>query len=195
MLCPERLSAFKRGLNEAGYIEGQNVAIEYRWADGQFDRVPGLLADLVRRPLTVLVAGGGTVQAVKAAGVTIPTVFTSGGDPVQEGLVASLSRPGGTMTGVTFFVIALGPKELEMLLAAVPSTKLIGFVSNPGYPFAAHQTEVLEAAVRAVGRKMVVQSVANEAGIEPAFAAFRQQGVDSLIVGGGPFFIAGARKW
>jgi len=182
------VSAFKRGLNEAGYIEDRNVAIEYRWADGQFDQVPGLLADLVRRPLAVLVAGGGTVQAVKAAGVTIPTVFTSGGDPVQEGLVASLSRPGGTRTGVTFFVIALGPKELEMLLAAVPATKLIGFVSNPGYPFAAHQTEVLEAAVRAVGRKMVVQSIANEAGIELAFAAFSQQGVDSLIVGGDPFF-------
>ncbi len=182
------VSAFKRSLNQAGYIEGQNMAIEYRWADGQFDRVPGLLADLVRRPLAVLVAGGGTADAVKAAGVTIPTVFTSGADPVRERLVASLSRPGGNMTGVTFFVIALGPKELEMLLAAVPSTKLIGFASNPGYPYAAHQTEELETAVRTVGRKMVVQSIANEAGIEPAFAAFSQQGVDSLIVGGDPFF-------
>jgi len=182
------VSAFKRGLNEASYIEGQNLTIEYRWADGQFERVPELLADLVHRPLAVLVAGGGTVEAVKAAGVTIPTIFTSGADPVREGLVASLSRPGGNMTGATFFVIALGPKELEMLLAVVPSTKLIGFVSNLGYPFAAHQTEELEAAVRTVGRKMVVQSIANEAGIEPAFAAFSQQGVDSLIVGGDPFF-------
>ena len=99
------VSAFKRGLNEAGYIEGQNVAIEYRWADGQFDRVPGLLADLVRRPLAVLVAGGGTVQAVKAAGTSIPTIFTTGGDPVRQGLVPTLNRPGGNMTGVAWFAM------------------------------------------------------------------------------------------
>lgn len=189
------VNAFKRGLNEAGYIEGQNVAIEYRWADGQFDRVPGLLADLVRRPLAVLVAGGGTVQAVKAAGTSIPTIFTTGGDPVQQGLVPTLNRPGGNMTGVAFFVIALGPKELEVLLATVPAAKLIGFVNNPGYPYASSQLDELETAVRTLGLKMGVQSIANQAGIETAFDAFDQQRVDALIVGGDPFSIAGASKW
>jgi putative ABC transport system substrate-binding protein len=182
------VNAFKRGLNEAGYIEDQNVAIEYRWADGQFGRVPGLLADLARRPLAVLVAGGGTVQAVKAAGTSIPTIFTTGGDPVQQGLVPTLNRPGGNMTGVAFFVIALGPKELEVLLATVPAAKLIGFVNNPGYPYASSQLDELETAVRTLGLKMGVQSIANQAGIETAFDAFAQQRVDALIVGGDPFF-------
>ena len=127
-----QMAAFQRALNEAGYTEGQNVAIEYRWAEGQFDRVPALLADLVRRQVAVIVTGGGTVMAAKAAGVTIPTIFTTGGDPVQQGLVASLSRPGGNMTGVVFFVTAMGPKELEMLLAAVPTAMLIGFFEQSG---------------------------------------------------------------
>jgi putative ABC transport system substrate-binding protein len=183
-----QLAAFQRGLNEAGFTDGQNVTVEYRWAEGQFDRVPELLADLVRRRVTVVVAGGGTVQAVKAAGTSIPTIFTTGGDPIQQGLVPSLSRPGGNMTGVAFFVIALGPKELEMILAAIPSAKLIGFVSNMGYPYADSQRRELETAVRAVGRNLVVQSVGNDAEIKTAFAAFGQQGVDALIVGGDPFF-------
>jgi putative tryptophan/tyrosine transport system substrate-binding protein len=184
----EQVAAFKRALNEAGYIEGQNVAIEYRWAEGRFDRVPELLGELVRRQVAVLVAGGGTVQAVKAAGTSIPTIFTTGGDPVQQGLVPSLNRPGGNMTGVAFFVITLGPKELEMLLAAVPAAKIIGFVSNPGYPYASSQLDELETAVRTLGRKMVVQNIANQAGIETAFDAFATQHVDALIVGGDPFF-------
>jgi putative tryptophan/tyrosine transport system substrate-binding protein len=184
----KQVGAFNRGLNEAGYIDNQNVAIKYYWAEGQFDRVPALLADLIRRPLTVLVAGGGTIQAVKSAGIIVPTIFTTGADPVQEGLVPSLSRPGGNMTGVTFFVTALGPKELEMLIAAVPSAKLIGFVSDPGWPYASRQLDELAAAVRALGRKIVVQSVSNEAGIEPAFASLSQQGIDALVVGGDPFF-------
>jgi putative ABC transport system substrate-binding protein len=183
-----QVAAFQRALNEAGYTEGQNVAIEYRWAEGHFDRVPAFVADLVRRQVAVLVAGGGTATAAKAAGVTIPIVFTSGGDPIQQGLVASLSRPGGNMTGVVFFVIAMGPKELEMLLGAVPTAKLIGFLSNPGYPYASAQIDGLEAAVRALGRQLVVQPVVNEAEIEPAFAALSKRGVDALIVGGDPFF-------
>ena len=133
-------------------------------------------------------AGGGTVQAVKAAGTSIPTIFTTGGDPVQQGLVPTLNRPGGNMTGVAFFVIALGPKELEVLLATVPAAKLIGFVNNPGYPYASSQLDELETAVRTLGLKMGVQSIANQAGIETAFDAFDQQRVDALIVGGDPFF-------
>jgi putative ABC transport system substrate-binding protein len=184
----EQVAAFKRALNEAGYIEGQNVGIEYRWAEGRFDRVPELLGELVRRQVAVLVAGGGTIQAVKAAGTSIPTIFTTGGDPVQQGLVPTLNRPGGNMTGVAFFVITLGPKELEMLLAAVPAAKIIGFVSNPGYPYARDQLDELETAIRTLGRKIVVQSIANQAGIEMAFDTFATQRVDALIVGGDPFF-------
>jgi putative tryptophan/tyrosine transport system substrate-binding protein len=183
-----QVAAFQRALNEAGYTEGQNVAIEYRWAEGQFDKVPALVADLVRRQVAVIVAGGGTIQAVKAAGVTIPTIFTTGGDPIRQGLVTSLSRPEGNITGVAFFVVAMGSKQLEMLLAAVPTAKLIGFLSNPGYPYANSQIDELQAATQAVGRKLVVQAVANEAEIEPAFVALSQRGVDALIVGGDPFF-------
>jgi putative tryptophan/tyrosine transport system substrate-binding protein len=178
--------AFHRALSEAGFTEGQNVAIEYRWAGGHYDKLPGLVADLVNRSVTVIVAGGGSAYAVKASGTSIPTIFTAGADPVQAGLVPSLSRPGGTMTGVAFFVVALGPKQLEMLLAAVPSAKQIGFVSNPGYANAQALIDELEIAVRTVGRKLNIQRVANEAEIEPVFAAFSQQGVDALIVGGDP---------
>jgi putative ABC transport system substrate-binding protein len=183
-----QVAAFERGLNEVGFTDGQNVAIEYRWAEGKFEWVPKLLAELIRRQVSVIVAGGGTIQAVKAAGTSIPTIFTTGGDPIQQGLVPSLSRPGGNMTGVAFFVIALGPKELEMILATIPSAKLIGFVSNTGYPYANSQRSELEAAVRALGRNLVVQPIGNDAEIETAFAAFGQQGVDALIVGGDPFF-------
>jgi putative ABC transport system substrate-binding protein len=183
-----QVDAFQRALNEGGYTEGQNVAIEYRWAEGQFDKVPALVADLVRRQVAVIVAGGGTAAAAKAGGGTIPIIFTTGSDPVQQGLVASLSRPNGNMTGVAFFVIAMGPKQLEMLLAAVPKAMLIGFLSDPSYPYANTQIDELQAAVSSLGRKMVVQPVKNEAEIEPAFAALSKLGVDALIVGGDPFF-------
>jgi putative ABC transport system substrate-binding protein len=151
-----QVAAFWRALNEAGYVEGQNLAIEYRWAEDHYDRIPGLVADLVRRQVAVIVAGGGTVQAVKAVGTSIPTIFTTGADPVREGLVPSLSRPGGSMTGAAFFVTAMGPKQLEMLLAAVPSAKLIGLVSDPAYPYRDDQLGQLETAVRALGRKLIV---------------------------------------
>jgi putative ABC transport system substrate-binding protein len=183
-----QIDAFQRALNEAGYTEGQNVAIEYRWAQGQFDKVQALVADLVRRQVAVIVAGGGTAAAAKAAGGTIPIIFTTGSDPVRQGLVASLSRPDGNMTGVAFFVIAMGPKQLEMLLAAVPNAMLIGFLSDPNYPYANIQIDELQAAVRSLGRKIVVQPVTNEAEIEPAFTALSKQGIDALIVGGDPFF-------
>jgi putative tryptophan/tyrosine transport system substrate-binding protein len=180
------LVAFHRALSEAGFTEGQNVAIEYRWAEGQYDTLPKLVADLASRSVTVIVAGGGSAYAVKANGTSIPTVFTAGADPVRAGLVPSLSRPGGTMTGVAFFVVALGPKQLEMLLAAVPSAKQIGFLSNPTYANARTQIDELETAVRTVGRKLNIQGIVSEAEIGPAFAAFSQQGVDALIVSGDP---------
>jgi putative ABC transport system substrate-binding protein len=131
-----QVDAFHRALNEAGYTAGQNVAIEYRWAEGHFDRVPTFLADLVRRQVSVIVAGGGTALAAKAAGTSIPIVFTSGVDPVQQGIVTSLNRPDGNMTGVAFFITALGPKQLELLLGVVPAAKHVGFVTYTGYPYA-----------------------------------------------------------
>ena len=183
-----QVDAFHRALNEAGYTAGQNVAIEYRWAEGHFDRVPTLLADLVSRQASVIVAGGGTAVAAKAAGTSIPIVFTSGVDPVQQGIVTSLNRPGGNMTGVAFFVTALGPKQLELLLDIVPAAKLIGFMTYTGYPYAKSRIGELEAAAEVLGRKLIVQSIASQAELEPAFASFSQQRVGALIVSADPLF-------
>jgi putative tryptophan/tyrosine transport system substrate-binding protein len=183
-----QVDAFHRALNEGGYTAGQNVAIEYRWAEGHFDRVPAFLADVIRRQVSVIVAGGGTALAAKAAGTSIPIVFTSGVDPVQQGIVASLNRPDGNMTGVAFFITELGPKQLELLLDIVPAAKLVGFVTFSGYPYAKSRIGELEAAAQALGRKLIVQSVASQAELEPAFAALSQQGVGALIVSADPLF-------
>jgi putative tryptophan/tyrosine transport system substrate-binding protein len=183
-----QVDAFNRALNEAGYTEGQNVAIEYRWAEGHFDRVPALLAELVRRQVSVIVAGGGTALAAKAAGTSIPIVFTSGVDPVQQGIVTSLNRPEGNMTGVAFFVTALGPKQLEMLRDVVPAAKVIGFVTYTGYPYAKSRIGELEAAAQVLGRKLIVQSIASQAELDPAITTFSQQGVGALIVSADPLF-------
>jgi putative tryptophan/tyrosine transport system substrate-binding protein len=127
------VTAFRRGLRESGFIEGQNVAIEFRWAEGRYDRLPGLAADLVNRRVAVLVATGGATSAVaaKEATTTIPTVFASGGDPVNFGLVASLNRPGGNRTGVSLLTAALAPKRLEILREVVPKASVIGVLLNP----------------------------------------------------------------
>jgi putative tryptophan/tyrosine transport system substrate-binding protein len=180
--------AFQRALSEAGYIEGQNIAIEYRWAEGHFDRVPALLADLIRQQVTVIVAGGGTALTAKAIGASIPIVFTSGVDPVQQGIVTSLNRPDDNMTGVAFFATALGPKQLEMLLQVAPAAMLIGFVTYAGYPYAKSRISELEAAAQSLGRQLVVQNVASETELEPAFTSFGQQKVGALIVSSDPLF-------
>ena len=181
-----QVDAFHRALSGAGYREGQNVAVEYRWAEGDFNRVPALLADLVRRHVSVIVAGGGTALAAKAAGTSIPIVFTSGVDPIQQGIVTSLNRPDGNMTGVAFFITALGPKQLQLLLEVVPAAKLAGLVTYAGYPYAKFQIGELEAAAKALDRKLLVQNVASQAELEPAFAALSQQGVGALIVSPDP---------
>jgi putative ABC transport system substrate-binding protein len=183
-----QVDAFYRGLKEAGYTEGQNVAIEFRWAEGHFDRVPALLADLIHRQVTVIVAGGGTALAAKAAGTKIPIVFTSGVDPIQQGIVTSLNQPDGNMTGVAFYITSLGPKQLELLLDVVPTAKLVGFMTYTGYPYAKSRIGELEAAAQVLGRKLVVQNVASQAELEPAFAALNQQGAQALIVSADPIF-------
>jgi len=183
-----QVDAFHRALDEAGFMEGQNVKIEYRWAEGHFDRVPAMLADLIQRQVTVIVAGGGTALAAKATGTSIPIVFTSGVDPIQQGIVKSLNRPDGNMTGVAFFFTALGPKQLEFLLNVVPTATIVGFLTYTGYPYAKSRIGELDEAARALGRKLVVQSVASETELEPAFAAFKDRSADALIVSADPIF-------
>jgi len=183
-----QVDAFRRALSEAGYTEGLNVNIEYRWAEGHFDQVPSMLADLIHRQVSVIVAGGGSALAAKAAGTSIPIVFTSGVDPIQQGIVKSLSRPDGSMTGVAFFITALGPKQLELLLEVVPAARLIGFVTYAGYPYAKSRIAELEAAAKTLGRRLVVQSVAGQNDLETAFATLGQQGVGALIVSADPIF-------
>jgi putative tryptophan/tyrosine transport system substrate-binding protein len=179
---------FRSGLAELDYVEGHNLRVEYRWADGQFDHVPALLDELIHRPVAVIVAAGATALAAKHATATIPIVFTTGADPVKDGLVLSLNRPDANMTGVSFFVVELGPKQLELLHELLPTAAKIGFLSNPGFPFAAIQLHELETAAHASRQQIEVQTAAGEGDLEGAFAALRDRQVDALIVGGDPFF-------
>jgi putative tryptophan/tyrosine transport system substrate-binding protein len=152
------VAAFRQGLDEEGYREGQNVAIEYRWADGQYDRLPVLVSDLVVRGVTVIAATGGNVSALaaKSATSTIPVVFIVGDDPVKLGLVSSLNRPDGNATGASVFTTELGAKRLELLLELVPNASLIGLLINPNYQGAAAEAVAVQAAAREIGRRILV---------------------------------------
>lgn len=178
------MAAFREGLNEAGYVEGRNIAIEYRWAEGQRDTLPALAADLVRRQVAVIVATGGTPSAVaaKAVTATIPIVFTTGTDPVEIGLVAGLNRPGANATGASFLFNALGPKRLGLLHELVPTATMIGYLTNPANLSYASDLQDIHSAVRALGLRIGVQNVSNEHGIEAAFSNFVQQRVEAVIV-------------
>src|ERR1700674_3242696 len=183
------LAAFRQGLSEAGYVEGRNVAFEYRWAENQFDRLPALAADLVRRQVTVIFAGNiRTALAAKAATATIPIVFSSSADPVQSGLVASLSRPGGNLTGVTSLATEVGPKRLELLHEAVPTATLIGLLLNPTNP----QTEAFlrdqQAAARILGLGLHVLYASAERDFDAAFATLVQLRAGGLVIGPDAFF-------
>jgi putative ABC transport system substrate-binding protein len=182
------MAAFRHGLAEAGYVDGQNVTIDYRWAEGQFDRLPALAAELVAHRPAVLVAGGGDVSAVaaKAATTTVPIVFTIGADPVKSGLVASLNRPSGNLTGVTFFTITLGPKRLEMLRELQPKAGKIAVLVNPKSLTPAAK-EVQEAA-RALGQSVHVLDAASEGELDTAFRSLAQERDDALIVVSNPLF-------
>ena len=184
--------AFRSGLRETGYVEGSSIAIEYRWAKGDYGKLSSFAADLLSHPLALLVAAGDPAAiAAKAATSAIPVVFLVGGDPVQEGLVTSMNRPGIT-TGVNFFTGDLGGKRLELLCAMVPSTRVAGLLVNPrlGAETAERQrqVQVITAAARELGRDLVVQEATTDAGIESAFAAFATAGVGGLIVQNDPFF-------
>jgi putative ABC transport system substrate-binding protein len=182
------VAGLRHGLSEGGFVEGENVAIEYRWADGQADRLPAMAADLVRRQVAVIIAGGGTVTTARAATATIPILFTTGVDPVRQGFVASLNRPGGNVTGAFFYTIALGPKRLELLHEAVPAASVIGFLVNPNLPYAEVGVRDLEAAARAMGQQVRVLRAASEREFDAAFATLSEQRIGALVVGGDPFF-------
>jgi putative ABC transport system substrate-binding protein len=184
------LAGLRKGLREAGYVEGLNIEIETRWAEGQYDRLPALAAELVRRPVTVIAAGGiPPLMAAKAATSTIPIVFTSAGDPVQLGLVASLNRPGGNVTGVSHFGVTLAPKRLELLLKLVPNATVIAVLENPSNPRIDLEATELEAAAHATGKRLLVVKASNETEFETAFTTLLQAGVGGLLVAGEPLFI------
>ena len=186
---PQLLIAFRRGLKEAGYIEGETVAVEYRFAENQYDRLPALAADLVRRAVTVIAANGAAAQAAKAATTTIPIVFTAGFDPVEVGLVASLSRPGGNITGNTIQDVELGPKRLEMLRVLVPAATVIAALVNPADPTRAETTvRGLEAAAQSLGVRLSVLHASTDRDLDTAFASLAGLRADGLVIGGEPFF-------
>ena len=185
------VASFRRGLNEAGYVEGQNVAIEYRWAEGRLDRLPPLAADLVRRQVAVIAATGGNNSALvaKTTTSTIPIVFTSSDNPVERGLVASINRPGGNVTGVSWFDAELGPKRLGLLHELVPNVTIVALLINPNNPESVRQPAELQEAVRAIGLQLVVLTATNAGDIEAAFMAMVQNRVGALLVGSDPFFV------
>jgi putative ABC transport system substrate-binding protein len=185
------VAAFRRGLNEAGYIEGQNVAVEYRWAEGQPDRLPALAADLVQRQVTVIVATGGNSPAIaaKAATSTIPIVFMSNDDPRKYGLVASLNRPGGNVTRVSWFSAELGSKRLALLHELVPGATTVALLVNPNNAEAARQPADLQEAARTIGLQIVVLNATAAGDIDAAFASLVQNRVGALVVGGDSFLL------
>jgi len=186
------VDAFRQGLYETGFAEGQNVTIEYRWAEGQYDRLPALVADLIRQKSAVIVATGGDVgvRAAKKAATAIPIVFTSGSDPVAAGFVSSLNRPGGNVTGVSLFVSVLEGKKLELLRELVPMAAVIGFLVNPNNPRADVDTADMQAAARALGKLLLILKADGEHDFDAVFTNLAQQRVDALVVHTEPFFLS-----
>jgi ABC-type uncharacterized transport system substrate-binding protein len=184
------VDSFRRGLSEAGYAEGRNVAIEYRFADNQIDRLPALATDLVGRNVAVIAAtgGGNSVSAAKAATMTIPIVFVTAGDPVQLGHVASLNRPGGNVTGINWFGSQLAGKGLGLLIELVPNAALIALLANSKLPEAARNIGDAQEAARALGRQLLVLDAGTPGEIDGAFSTLRQRRADALLVAGDPFF-------
>jgi ABC-type uncharacterized transport system substrate-binding protein len=192
-----RLRAFHQGLSETGYVEGMNVAIEYRWAENKFDRFPALLADLVGRKVTVIAAVTGTPPAfaAKAATTAIPIVFATAGDPVALGLVASLARPGGNLTGVATLTVELGPKQLEVLRELVPTATIIALLVNPSNPTNAERlSRDLQAAAYTFGLELPVVHASTERDFDAVFASLPRLRAGALVIGSDPFFNSRSRQ-
>jgi putative ABC transport system substrate-binding protein len=196
ILAAPNIAAFRQGLNETGFTEGRNVAIETRNAEGQFDRLPALTADLVRRRVAVIAANAGLVvaQTAKAATATIPIVFHYGGDPVKDGLVASFNRPGGNVTGVTFLANVLSGKRLERLHDVLPDAVVIGVLTNPNNTNAETDLVDTQAAARSLGLQLIILKASSEREIDVAFATLVQQHATTLFVSADAFFGTPARR-
>ncbi len=179
------VAAFRQGLKEVGYVEGQNIAIEYRWAEGQYDRLPALVADLLRRPVAVIVGNTPSALAAKAATTTVPIVFATGGDPVRNGLVTNLNRPGGNVTGVSFMSVELATKQLAFLRELRPGAARIAVLVDPKFPTTERFVSEVRTAASAVGLQLIVLEVSSDREIETAFVTLVQRGAGALHVGGG----------
>jgi putative tryptophan/tyrosine transport system substrate-binding protein len=184
------LAAFRRGLAEGGFVEGQNVAIEFRWARGQIDLLPAMAADLVSRGVSVLTTAGGETSALaaKRATSTIPIVFALGSDPVSAGLVESFNRPGGNTTGVTLLTTLMEPKRLGLLRELVPGVPLVGILLNPRFPTAAQQLREIDEAARTIDQRIVVANASTDAELDAAFATLTRERVAGLLVTANAYF-------
>src|SRR5215475_9002936 len=187
---PNLPAAFRRGLGETGYVDGRTVAIEYRFAEGQADRLPALAADLVERKVAVIAAtgGGASVLAVKAATTTTPVVFTTAGDPVQQGFVASLNRPGGNLTGISWFNAQISGKGLGLLHELIPNAAVVALLANPNLPESGRMISDAQEATRGFGQQLLVLNASTPREINAAFTSARRQRAGALYVGGDPFF-------
>src|SRR5664279_4904775 len=184
------VTAFRQGLKETGLVEGQNVAVEFRWGEGQNDRLPALVDDLIRRPVAVIVGDAVAMLVARSATTTIPIVFSAGGDPVKEGLVASLNRPGGNVTGVHFFGGVLGAKRLELLRQLVPSATTIAVLVYPNTPNTEAERRDVQAAAQAIGQQLIILDASSGRDIDMAFATFVQRGAGALLVGSSAFMVS-----
>ncbi|MGB2593866.1 MAG: ABC transporter substrate-binding protein [Pseudolabrys sp.] len=191
---PAILAAFRRGLKEAGYVEGQNVTVEYRWADGQYDRLPGLAADLVGRQVAVIISNGPSVRIAKAATSMIPIVFAVGFDPVTFGLVTSLNRPDGNLTGVSILDVEIGPKRLELMHELIPNEAVMALLVNPTTPAAETIVRAVQAAARDHGLKLHVLHATTDRDFDAVFATVARLRAGALVIGGDPFFTSRSQQ-
>jgi putative ABC transport system substrate-binding protein len=188
---PEFISAFRRGLSETGFVEGRNVAIEYRWAEGQYERLPAMAAELVRRPVSLILAQAPPAAvAAKAATANVPIVFVVGFDPVGAGLVTDLNHPGANATGMTLINNVLGQKRLEMVRDLSPKASTVAMLVNPVSPDAISEIRSVQTAARALGIKLAMFNASTPSEIEVAFKGIAEQRPDALLIGGDPFFMA-----
>jgi putative ABC transport system substrate-binding protein len=181
------VTAFRQGLRETGFVEGENIAVEYRYADDKDERLPTLVGDLIRRPVSVIVANHAAASVAVRTSKTVPIIFATGGDPVRDGLVTSLNRPGGNVTGIVFFGSVLGAKRLDLLRQLVPTATTIGVLTNPGLRNTEAEQQDVEAAALTTGQQLVIVEVGSDRDIEAAFPVFLQRGAGALFVGSGPF--------